>query len=108
MDTEFKLRARRADFSFHPDGIKLYAYQKQGSEKYVAKKLELVHITESGQALEPFLKIDNHEAQQLMDDLWECGLRPSEGTGSAGAMAAIQKHLQDMKTIAFHALKIQK
>jgi hypothetical protein len=38
--------------------------------------------------------------QKLMDDLWDCGLRPSEGTGSAGALAAVEKHLGDMRKIA--------
>ena len=37
----------------------------------------------------------------LMDDLWQCGLRPSEGTGSAGALAATQKHLDDMRKLVF-------
>jgi|GEM_PF-5515227 len=27
--------------------------------------------------------------------------------GSAGAMAAVEKHLADMKKVAFHALKIK-
>ena len=37
------------------------------------------------------------EAQELMDSLWQVGLRPSEGTGSAGSLAATQKHLEDMR-----------
>jgi hypothetical protein len=40
-------------------------------------------------------------AQTLMDDLWAAGVRPTEGAGSAGAMAAVQKHLEDMRKIAF-------
>lgn len=47
------------------------------------------------------------EAQQLMDELWTAGLRPSEGTGSAGALAAAERHLNDMRKLAFHALKIK-
>jgi hypothetical protein len=33
-------------------------------------------------------------AQVLMDDLWRCGIRPTEGAGSAGAMNAVQEHLK--------------
>lgn len=44
------------------------------------------------------------DAQQLMDELWHVGLRPSEGTGSAGAMAATQAHLKDMQT-AHHDMR---
>jgi hypothetical protein len=42
-----------------------------------------------------------------MDSLWSCGLRPSEGTGSAGALAATQAHLKDMQTLTFKLLKAQ-
>jgi hypothetical protein len=30
-----------------------------------------------------------------------CGLRPSEGTGSAGALAATERHLKDMQRLVF-------
>jgi hypothetical protein len=58
--------------------------------------------------LEPiraFVSISKQEAQVLMDDLWDCGLRPSEGSGSAGALLATQNHLSDMKKIVFKTLK---
>jgi hypothetical protein len=41
------------------------------------------------------------EAQSLIDELWVIGLRPSEGTGSAGALAATQRHLEDMRALVF-------
>lgn len=46
-------------------------------------------------------RIDSTEAQRLMDSLWDCGVRPTSGAGSAGAMAAVQSHLQDMRTLVF-------
>lgn len=55
---------------------------------------------------DPMLRMPVASAQNLMDELWNAGLRPSEGTGSAGSLAATERHLADMKTIAFHALKI--
>lgn len=42
-------------------------------------------------------------AQTLMDDLWQAGLRPTEGAGSAGSMAATQRHLDDMRRLVFDA-----
>lgn len=51
------------------------------------------------------LRLRIEEAQSLMDELWQCGLRPSEGTGSAGALAATQKHLEDMQGIAIGLLR---
>lgn len=43
-------------------------------------------------------------ALKLMDDLWVCGLRPSEGSGSAGALAATERHLGDMRRIVFDGI----
>lgn len=41
------------------------------------------------------------DAQSLMDQLWNCGVRPTEGTGSAGSLAATKNHLEDMRRIVF-------
>lgn len=49
----------------------------------------------------PALQIGMTAAQQLMDELWRAGLRPSEGSGSAGALAATERHLKDMQRIVF-------
>lgn len=54
----------------------------------------------------PMLQFDMVAAQRLMDELWHCGLRPTEGSGSAGQSAAMQNHLADLRAIAFKALKI--
>jgi len=56
---------------------------------------------EEGQLSQPTMFLDATKAQSLMDGLWDCGIRPSEGTGSAGAMAATQKHLDDMRRLVF-------
>lgn len=47
------------------------------------------------------LTLSYQAAQRLMDDLWNCGLRPSEGSGSAGALKATQGHLEDMRKLVF-------
>jgi len=57
---------------------------------------------------EPSLTLDIDDAQTLMDDLWHCGLRPTEGAGSAGAMAATQKHLEDMRDLVFKTGRAKK
>lgn len=51
--------------------------------------------------IEPTVKMPMASGQQLIDDLWSAGLRPSEGTGSAGAFAAQGKHLVDLQRIVF-------
>lgn len=47
----------------------------------------------------PTVQLEKHAAQKLMDDLWDCGLRPSEGSGSAGQLAAVERHLEDMRKL---------
>lgn len=54
-----------------------------------------------GEVISPTFKLDMDAAQCLMDDLWNCGLRPTEGTGSAGALKAVENHLQDMRKLLF-------
>lgn len=54
-----------------------------------------------GQDERPCLTMEIDEAQQLMDELWRCGLRPTEGSGSAGSLAATERHLADMRAVAF-------
>ena len=61
---------------------------------------------EPGEMVEPTVRLEREQAQVLMDDLWACGIRPTEGMGSAGSLRATEKHLKDMRTIAFSALKI--
>ena len=52
----------------------------------------------------PAVVLSDSQAQLLMDELWNCGVRPSEGSGSAGSLAATERHLGDMQKIAFKLL----
>lgn len=54
-----------------------------------------------GDMADPTIRLSMTDAQVLMDDLWHAGLRPTEGTGSAGALAATQGHLNDMRKLVF-------
>lgn len=61
-----------------------------------------------GNRVDPFVSLKPEVAQQLMDELWHAGIRPAQGEGSAGQAQAMQRHLDDMRTITFHALKVPK
>lgn len=54
-----------------------------------------------GVAFEPFMRLEANDAQLFMDELWNAGLRPTEGTGSAGSLAATERHLKDMRALVF-------
>lgn len=73
--------------------------RNDGRQMAVVEPLVFRAIAE-GEYTTPALVITTEAAQQLMDELWACGLRPTEGAGSAGAMAATKAHLEDMRKIA--------
>ena len=54
----------------------------------------------------PMMNLERDSAQRLMDELWKCGIRPSEGQGSAGQLAAVQAHLKDMRELAFRGIEV--
>ena len=57
--------------------------------------------------LTPCMMLMPSAAQALMDDLWTAGVRPTEGAGSAGAMAATQRHLDDLRKIVSSQIKVE-
>lgn len=99
---ETLIHARR-DLPFS-DGVDLHLAERRPSGLLVAQPLVLMERNEH-EFSEPFLRLRMHDAQRLMDELWWCGLRPSEGTGSAGSLRATEKHLADMQRIAFMLLE---
>lgn len=102
LDIQFMARREAWDW-----GVSLYSRVKiEGIKQSFAKPLEYEDVDSTMHA-EPFMRISIQAAQQLMDELWQCGLRPSEGTGSAGSLKATENHLKDMQKIVFKQLKIE-
>jgi hypothetical protein len=53
----------------------------------------------------PLFSFDPTTAQHLMDELWNLGIRPTEGHGSTGQLAATEKHLDHVSTLLSDAFK---
>ena len=88
------------------DGVELAVFERHPTGRtMVAERLTLREIVEGGIVGEPTMRLRNEEAQMLIDELWRCGLRPSEGSGSAGSLAATERHLKDMQFIAMGLLR---
>ena len=68
-------------------------------EPLLAKRVEYVETSLLEVSHEPTFQLSRDEGQQLMDALWVVGLRPTEGMGSAGALAATQDHLKTLKEV---------
>jgi len=70
---------------------------------HVAQPVEFVerHPENLGVEIPETIELQGGEAQQIMDELWTIGIRPTEGAGSAGQMLATQMHLEDMRRLVF-------
>lgn len=92
--------------------VQLFAFQRRDDKLFGFKK-PFSHIDSileeipQSQRNEPFASLMPTQVQELMDSLWNCGYRPSEGAGSTGSLKATQNHLDDMKTILYHKLGIK-
>lgn len=92
-EDEVTLRAKPAPWG---RGVEILIRDHEAvATNLIMKKVEL------GEQIEPTLELDSKQAQTLIDDLWQCGYRPTEGTGSAGSLKATETHLADMRRIAF-------
>lgn len=88
-------------------GVSIWFRQRiVGVSAGVARPLTFEAMSEdAADFIAPTMQLGIQSAQQLMDELWQCGLRPSEGSGSAGSLAATERHLKDMQRVAFGLLK---
>ena len=93
-------RQLRAQSALWRNGVEFLLIQGSAHGKSV-----VMEESEPGVHAEPTFSLGIDEAQILMDDLWNAGLRPTEGSGSAGALAATQRHLEDMRKLVFKEIK---
>jgi hypothetical protein len=98
MNDKFEIRAMSAPWH---RGINILIRNSD----FVAVSLQL-EKHDPNMVIEPTVSIGIDEAQTLMDDLWAAGIRPTEGSGSAGSLRATEKHLQDMRAITFYHIGV--
>lgn len=95
-----EIRVCRRDYGDHCD---VFIFSRTHNGRAVVKDVVFEEV-EPGEYIDKTLSISNTSAQILMDSLWSAGLRPTEGTGSAGSLKATERHLEDMRKIAFMKL----
>lgn len=109
MNRTFKIYAKRAEF--WGDGIEVFIGEVSdtGQTSRVSIGLPIcMKVLDEPDAVYPHLPtltLTKDGGQKLMDELWNVGIRPTEGTGSAGSLAATERHLADMRALAANALK---
>lgn len=80
--------------------ISVWLRERGASTSYVAAPLTLNKVEDGAQPT-PTMTLRPEQAQQFIDELWRCGFRPTEGSGSAGSLAATERHLADMRALVF-------
>lgn len=73
--------------------------KRVGNEMHVGR-IEWTAVPD-GEWVARSFNLSQQDAQALMDQLWDCGLRPTEGAGSAGSLSATQRHLEDFRKLVF-------
>lgn len=81
-----------------------------GKDRWVASPLCMTQITPEmeGSIMYPAMVLTKEAAQNLMDELWNSGVRPSNGAGSVGELAATQAHLKDMREMVAAFMELKK
>lgn len=88
------------------DSVNLYGrvYGYAGNKPLDIVDLVVAEVADAHTAsVDPFTTIGKDDAQELMDTLWNVGIRPSEQTRLHTDDG--RKHLEDMRKIAFAGLK---
>lgn len=103
-----KVIAQRDPHRFMVDDVLIFVTRVEdspnGRKVSYPAPLTLVEAKE-GEYRQPTLMLRADEAQRLMDSLWDIGVRPAANS-SAGQLEQAEKHLSDLRIIAFHALKV--
>ena len=67
--------------------------------------MTMEHVPE-GKEVPTSFKLTDEAAQELMNRLWNLGVRPSDGTGNTGQLKATEDHLKDMRKIVSKKLGV--
>jgi hypothetical protein len=108
MNTQDSPLRFHCEYSLYADTFKLHI--AAGSPVLaIAKPIEFEPHQEGTVAPDrPALSLRQGEAQTLIDSLWSAGLRPTQGKQSEGVTAAQDRHLQDMRALAFAKLGVER
>lgn len=92
------IRVRKADWENSFDI--LIGHPRNDGTVDVAAPVTWV-TTEIHNAVEPTARLKQEDFQQLCDELYRLGFRPSDQKDPNGELAATKYHLEDMRKLAF-------
>lgn len=74
----------------------------------VAMPIVMTMEMEQGITHPELMVLSQMSAQNLIDELWSCGVRPSNGAGNDDVLAATRYHLEDMRAIVKGYMEFKK
>ena len=83
------------------DVIEIYVTENKDGFRFIGEPLTMRKLEDRGSYLNPTFFIEDMAAQELMNALWECGIRPSQMRSSSGEIRAMTEHLADLRKIVF-------
>lgn len=89
------------------DDYAFFLGRAEGGRRSIARDFTFEDVN-VGINPEPSFALDHDMAQQLVNQLWDAGIRPSQGKQSEGVTAAQGRHLEDMRAITFAKLNVEK
>lgn len=102
-----RLRVERDLFGYDDFRFYLLDHDENG-QRLLAEQIHYTPIEPGSPASAPTFSLHGDAAQQLIDALWQAGLRPTQGRQSEGVTAAQARHLEDMRALAFTKLNVEK
>lgn len=82
------------------------AVQNVSFEWAVANPVTFTVTDEIATLTPPMMQFIPDQAQNLMDELWTVGFRPTQGKQSEGQMGATTYHLNDMRALVAALAKV--
>lgn len=90
------------EFSHYSGLLSLHLVKKVADRNMAVAEAMTFRVYEPGEQTNPApVQLTHSEAQELIDRLWACGLRPTEGKGTAGLIEAMKEHIGDLRKVAF-------
>jgi hypothetical protein len=72
------------------------------SNKCFGESINVRHVEENTcESIPSLFDLTKDECIGIMDQLWDLGIRPSNGSGDANAFESVKYHLEDMRRLVF-------
>jgi hypothetical protein len=62
--------------------------------------------SQENESFDPLFTLSKNQAQGLMNELWNAGIRPTDDVDNKGELKATKMHLEDMRKIASKYVKV--